>query len=259
MGTLVHDYCTNVAVVGNLYAHNSERNPWFKGYVTGVIVNNVIYDPGVWAIRLGSRRQRVVGNRRRPRRAAREHRRNFLRHGASTPATVPMIGTNSRGSAYLEDNVAFDTAGSEATVALVLRRRARGKAGLARRARRGPIRYRRRVRARPRRRPPEDRDAVDERIVTDFTTGAGAIIDSQDMVGGYPTAEPTERHLTVLRRTSKRGCSRRRRARIDGLATRAPACAPASFCRQAPAPRPPSASRAAASAAGGGENRDHTR
>jgi hypothetical protein len=31
----------------------------------------------------------------------------------------------------------------------------------------------------------------------DFTNGAGAVIDSQDMVGGYPTAEPTERPLTV--------------------------------------------------------------
>ena len=38
---------------------------------------------------------------------------------------------------------------------------------------------------------PKDRDAVDARIVADVTAGSGAIIDSQDTVGGYPTAEPT--------------------------------------------------------------------
>ena len=33
-------------IVGNLYAHNRERNPLFKGGVRGAMVNNLIYDPG---------------------------------------------------------------------------------------------------------------------------------------------------------------------------------------------------------------------
>ena len=52
MGTLVHDYSTNIAVIGNLYAHNNQRNPYFKAYTTGVVVNNVVYNPGAGAIRL---------------------------------------------------------------------------------------------------------------------------------------------------------------------------------------------------------------
>jgi hypothetical protein len=38
---------------------------------------------------------------------------------------------------------------------------------------------------------------VDARIVADFSAGTGAIIDSQEMVGGYPAPEPTERALEV--------------------------------------------------------------
>ena len=45
-GSLIHDHCTNIAVIGNLYAHNVERNPCFKACTTGVIVNNFICNPG---------------------------------------------------------------------------------------------------------------------------------------------------------------------------------------------------------------------
>jgi hypothetical protein len=181
MGTLVHDHCTNVAVVGNLYAHNDERNPWFKGFATGVIVNNVIYDPGVWSIRLGpvdsewsstgivpeGPRVSVVGN--------------VMRHGTSTQAGLAMVGSNSRGSAYLEDNVASDRAGAAWPDGLVALPSGSVVESVLTRAG-----------ARP-----KDRDAIDTRIVADFRAGTGAIIDSQDQVGGYPTAEQTTRPLDV--------------------------------------------------------------
>ena len=197
MGTLVHDYCTNVAVVGNLYAHNDERNPWYKGFATGVIVNNVIYDPGVWSIRLGpvdsewssagivpeGPRVSVVGN--------------VMRHGASTQANLAMVGSNSRGSAYLEDNVALDTAGAAVNVASttisVLPDKPTWPEGLVALPS-GSVVESVLVHAGAR---PKDRDVVDARIVSDFRAGTGAIIDSQDQVGGYPTAEPTTRSLDV--------------------------------------------------------------
>jgi hypothetical protein len=53
MGTLVHNFCQQIAVIGNLYAHNNQRNPYFKAHTTGAIVNNVIYNPGSAAIQLG--------------------------------------------------------------------------------------------------------------------------------------------------------------------------------------------------------------
>jgi len=40
---------------------------------------------------------------------------------------------------------------------------------------------------------PWDRDSVDVRILADTAEGRGEIIDSQNQVGGYPTASPTHR------------------------------------------------------------------
>jgi hypothetical protein len=39
-----------VLIVGNLYAHNRERNQLFKGAVEAVSANNLIYDPGTRAM-----------------------------------------------------------------------------------------------------------------------------------------------------------------------------------------------------------------
>ncbi len=49
-GSLIHDNVTDILIVGNLYAHNYERNPLFKGGVRGMIVNNLIYNPGPRAL-----------------------------------------------------------------------------------------------------------------------------------------------------------------------------------------------------------------
>src|SRR5262245_32129540 len=45
-GSLIHDNATGILIIGNLYAHNMERNPLFKGGVHGTVVNNLIYNPG---------------------------------------------------------------------------------------------------------------------------------------------------------------------------------------------------------------------
>src|SRR5690242_8811427 len=45
-GSLIHDNVTDILIVGNLYAHNLERSPLFKGGTAGLVVNNLIYDPG---------------------------------------------------------------------------------------------------------------------------------------------------------------------------------------------------------------------
>ena len=49
-GSLIHDDCTEIAIVGNIYAHNDDRNPYFKADVTGVVVNNLIYNPATRAM-----------------------------------------------------------------------------------------------------------------------------------------------------------------------------------------------------------------
>ena len=44
---------------------------------------------------------------------------------------------------------------------------------------------------------PAERDAVDRRLIEEFYSGTGKIINSQDEVGGYPVVEPTYRALDV--------------------------------------------------------------
>lgn len=44
-GSLIHDNTTEIAIVGNLYASNVRRNPFFKGGSQGVVVNNYIFNP----------------------------------------------------------------------------------------------------------------------------------------------------------------------------------------------------------------------
>jgi hypothetical protein len=41
---LVGDSTRNMAILGTLLIHNWDRNPYFKGYVTGVFANSVVYN-----------------------------------------------------------------------------------------------------------------------------------------------------------------------------------------------------------------------
>jgi len=41
---LIGDYSTNVTVLGNMFAHSDERNPYAKGATGTVVVNNLLYD-----------------------------------------------------------------------------------------------------------------------------------------------------------------------------------------------------------------------
>lgn len=197
MGTLVHDHCTDVTVVGNLYAHNYERNPWFKGFATGTIVNNIVYNPGKWAMRLGPvvREWESAGITPEPPRVSIVG--NYMRHGVDTLPGLPMVGTNSMGSAYLEDNIAVDASGEPAPlvspeIVILPEKPAWPDSLVALPAASVVDSVLAHAGARPR-----DRDEVDLRIVADFVSGGGMLVNSQDEVGGYPTAEPTTRPLAV--------------------------------------------------------------
>ena len=111
-GSLIHDNVTDILIVGNLYAHNHERSPLFKGGVRGAVVNNLIYDPGQRAVHYnliaeewgdhavpdrpdGADRQRAA---RRPVDAARPRAVHARRLGRSRAATS-------------DDNIAVDRVG----------------------------------------------------------------------------------------------------------------------------------------------------
>ncbi|HEY0104411.1 MAG TPA: pectate lyase, partial [Brevundimonas sp.] len=111
-GSLIHDNVTGLLIVGNLYAHNYERSPLFKGGVHGIIANNLIYNPGPRAIHYNLApeewgtvpfevgKMTVVGN--------------VLRAGPSTPTehlAFMMIGGAGDVEYYGRDNIAVDQVG----------------------------------------------------------------------------------------------------------------------------------------------------
>lgn len=191
-GTLVFGGTQQVAVVGNLYASNVERNPVFQAGTSGVIVNNVIADPGARAIHahgigdakedtLANARIAVVGN--------------VVLFGEKTKKSAAVFEGSA--AAYFKDNEGFAWDGSplpelrapmevlsEAPVWPEGLKAVSTTAALWHVARFAGAR-------------PAERDAIDTRIVREALTGAAHIIDSQDEVGGYPKIESIERKVEV--------------------------------------------------------------
>ena len=192
-GSLIHDNVSDILIIGNLYAHDQERSPLFKGGVRGAIVNNLIYDPGQRAIHYnliaeewGDRAYQtgemtIVGN--------------VLRGGQSTATGLPLVTIGGSGDValYEQDNIAVDRwgqplpmRGSYTTAPIkVLKLPAPAIPGvkpLAARAVQDHVV--KNAGAFP-------RDAIDSRIVADTIEGRGYIIDSQEEWGGYPQQTAT--------------------------------------------------------------------
>lgn len=195
-GSLIHDNVNDILIVGNLYAHNYERNPLFKGGVRGMVINNFIYNPGARAVHYNLIAEEWHG---------REYQNgqmtligNVLRAGPSTPEDLAffMLGGSGDVEVFMEDNLAVDRLGnplpqmgryttSKAKVipmpkptlpvgVKVLRAVDVEDAVIANAGAR-----------------PWDRDPIDARIVADTVEGRGEIIDSEEQVGGYPQYKPT--------------------------------------------------------------------
>jgi len=192
-GSLIHDNVTGLLIVGNLYAHNYERSPLFKGGVHGVIVNNLIYNPGPRAIHYNLApeewgtvpfevgKMTVIGN--------------VLRAGPSTPVdrlAFMMIGGAGDVEYYGRDNIAVDEVGEP------LRMFGRYTTTNARiiQTRRPPVWWegltpmpavdvQRAVLSQVGARP-WDRDMRDVLLIAEVAEGRGEIIDHEREVGGYP-------------------------------------------------------------------------
>jgi hypothetical protein len=195
MGTLVHDSATNIAVIGNLYAHNNQRNPYFKAWTTGVIVNNLIYNPGTRGITVGFVPDEWKGQAVGPVNARVAVVGNVMIHGANTRPEVAMV--MNRGDVYLEDNIGQDRNGRPVPMTAgeinLLKEKPVWPAGLKALPSGQVIEH---VLAHAGARP-RDRDEVDRRIVREFRERKGRLIDSQDEVGGYPRPAPVARKLTI--------------------------------------------------------------
>lgn len=221
-GSLIGDGCLDVAIIGNLYAHNDLRNPYFKRNTSGAIVNNLLYNTNTVAMNIGHdgrwedapfegepARLSVVGN--------------VLIYGPSTMVVMPvgfhpwgelvrrplsMITSWTvppgipAGQLYLRDNVVIDHDGRAVPRVIhdddlsnftLLERPPTWPNGLAPLpAEQLEARIYESVGARP-----WDRDGVDQRILRELRQRKGRIINSQEDVGGYPIAAPSYRALEV--------------------------------------------------------------
>jgi pectate lyase len=198
-GSLIHDNVSEILIYGNLYAHNYERNPQFKGGVHGVIVNNFIFNPGQRAVHYNLMalewgdvpfevgKMAAVGN--------------VMRAGQSTrlPIAFMMLGGHGDLEYFGRDNVAVDRVGRPLPM---LGRYATGKARLIETGE--PPVWWEDLDVRPADEVeqwvlenagarPWDRDGHDIRVLADVAEGRGVIIDSEAEVGGYPSPQPTRR------------------------------------------------------------------
>ncbi len=191
-GFLMGDNTKRVALLRSLFAHNFDRNPFIKGGATAVVANNVFYNIGQpFGARTGSSGSpwpldaSLVGNA-------------WLR-GVNTPDpayAISVSGDTLPGSRlYLSDNLATELSPYQNSAAfdplvagppvwaepLALMPSGTVEAHVLSNAGARPT----------------DRDAVDQRIVSEVQTRAGRVIDSQDQVGGWPELAQNTRPLAV--------------------------------------------------------------
>jgi pectate lyase len=195
-GSLIHDHVNDVLIIGNLYAHNYERNPLFKGGARGQVINNLIYDPGQRGVHYNLIAEEWLGH---PySRGQVIARGNVMRAGISTEEVAFFsVGGSGDVDVYLDDNLAVDRLG----------------AALPQQGRYTTTPIKVDVLKKPPALPfgvtvlpsaqvqdavvanagarPWDRDDVDRRILADTIEGRGRIIDSQEQVGGYPKQQAT--------------------------------------------------------------------
>ena len=194
-GSLIHDNVADIVIYGNLYAHNFERSPLFKGGVQGAIMNNLIYDPGQRAIHYNL--QELEWGKIAARTGHMSVMGNVMRAGPSTIIGLPMIMLGGEGNLdlYREDNISVDRWGQAVEQ---IGRYTTGPASITEVSAPDLPDFAptpmpavaveayvlSHVGARP-----WDRDGNDVRVLADTAEGRGEIIDSQSEVGGYPVAE----------------------------------------------------------------------
>ena len=198
-GTLVHDHVQDILIVGNLYAHNYERNPLFKAGVHGQVVNNLIYNPGVRVAHYNLIAEEWIGHD--YERGEMVLRGNVVRAGPSTKELAFfMIGGSGDVDLYTEDNLLVDRIGNKTIQKLGSYTATPVKVNELKTPPALPFGVK--LMASPQVQDtvietagarPWDRDLVDRRIVADVIEGRGEIIDSQSQVGGYPQYKETRK------------------------------------------------------------------
>jgi hypothetical protein len=216
-GTLLHDNTSDIAIIGNLYLSNVDRNPLFKAGVRAAVVNNLICNPGGRIMQYGFEPSQWEG-------------KELQRAQLSIVGNVARLGpSSSEENAFFEvwpaygpcdfllrDNLMFDAAGHPLPTTPAFRDRTRFRPGFTapipggsgyeyRLAPFAPPPEMRQVETPPTWPPrlkalpasetqawvlanvgarPWDRDATDRRQIEEARTGRGKVIDFESEVGG---------------------------------------------------------------------------
>lgn len=196
MGSLVHDNTSDVLIYGNLYISNNDRNPFFKGGARGMVVNNLIQNPGSYGLTFALSAKEWEGHE--WQRGIVAAAGNVMKQG---PSTRPRGFSRWRGPSdvWLSDNLLLDPTGSklepradftddegkpstaEAQKIVILEKAPFQPPGLVIKPSAEMAAWVvENAGARP-----WDRDAVDKRLIEEAKNGAGKIVDSESEVGGY--------------------------------------------------------------------------
>jgi pectate lyase len=198
-GSLIHDNATDIAIVGNLYAANMERNPLFKGGARGVVVNNLIANPGRYFVHYGlvasewgshayqTGQVAIVGN---------VAIGGPVTRSAKSPTALFILHGDGPCEVYLADNELPLGLAPGATrnpaQAHLLQKRDQPPTWPAGFVALPPAVVReqivREVGARP-----WDRDPIDQRIVKEALAGTVRIIDSESQAESYPKRPATQK------------------------------------------------------------------
>ena len=184
MGLLVGSGSRDILIQGNLFAHNSYRNPVLAPGATALVVNNVIYDPAGQAVHFydDGDNPKVEGDN--PILAIVQG--NVVRKGASTPAILDLFGLRGpkeKSRIYLADN------DSDGTRAFEPHWPAKGKPLFDPFADAPPVRVGPTVKIAPAAGTydavlkgagarPWDRDATDKRIIAEVVSRGGTMRDT---------------------------------------------------------------------------------
>jgi len=200
MGTLIHDYCRNIAVVGNLYSNNNHRNPMFKPNCSVYVVNNLIYNPKDMPIEACWPVNEYVDLPDSLRHANLTAIGNVMIPGKDTWKDIHLI--YGKASVYHKDNMIsqnVDDRNGDKTDLIISPGIEEVQTPVIQTDRyqvisSGEVAASVLKNAGSR---PKMRDAIDQRIVADVKQGSGKVINSQEEVGGYPQREASRRPLSV--------------------------------------------------------------
>lgn len=197
-GSLVHDNTSGILFYRNIWAHNVERHPLFKGGAQASMVNNLIYDPQKRAVHYNlmalewAGQPYVTGEL--------SAVGNVMRGGPSTEADLPflMLGGDGDLLYYAKDNLAVDKFG-KALPAFGRYGETHAKLIVSKK----PVSWWPGLSVLPSRdvethvlalagARPWDRDAHDIRVLFFIAEGRGEVIDDESEVGGFGVVKPTK-------------------------------------------------------------------